>query len=107
LKLINYQPPDFVTAGINRTSVILFGYKPFEDMSKDEKIRACYQHACLKWVMHEKMTNQTLRERFRLSEKKAANISQLIAIAMDAKMIKADESSSGSKKYAKYIPIWA
>lgn len=100
-------PPDFVTSGVNRTSVIIFGYKSFDEMSRDERIRACYQHACLKRVMNETMTNQTLRERFRLSEKKAANISQLIAMAIDAKMIKTDDSSGGSRKYAKYIPVWA
>jgi len=99
--------PDFITSGINRTSVILFGYKPFDEMSKDERIRACYQHACLKWVMHDTMTNQTLRERFNLPERKAANISQLIALAIETKMIKVDDSTGESKKYAKYIPIWA
>jgi len=53
------------------------------------------------------MTNQTLRERFHLSETKVASISQVIAAAMDAKLIKLDEKAGGSRKFARYLPFWA
>ena len=39
---------------------------------KEKKIRACYQHACLKWVSEMKMTNQSLRERFKIEDQNGA-----------------------------------
>jgi predicted HTH transcriptional regulator len=98
--------PDF-RAGLRRTSVIIFGPKPFEEMDRDDRTRACYQHSALKWVMSERMTNQTLRERFHLPESKAASVSQVIAAAIEAKLIKADEKAGASRKYARYLPFWA
>jgi predicted HTH transcriptional regulator len=38
--------------------------------------------------MNEKMTHQSLRERFRLPEQKAASVSRAIRDAMDANKIK-------------------
>jgi len=47
-------------------------------MDRNDRVRACYQHSALKWVMSERMTNQSLRERFHLGEDKAAVTSQVI-----------------------------
>lgn len=57
--------------------------------------------------MNETMTNQSLRERFKLSEKKSVIVSQIIAKTLGSKKIKLDENVLKSKKYAKYIPYWA
>ena len=98
--------PDFRT-GIRRTSVIIYGPKRFEEMDRNDRVRSCYQHCALKWVMSERMTNQSLRERFHLPENKAAVVSQVIAVTIEAGLIKADESVGGSRKYARYLPFWA
>ncbi len=98
--------PDF-RAGLHRTIVTIFGPRLFDEMDRDDRIRACYQHCALKWVMTERMTNQSLRERFRLPENKSATVSQVIAAATDAKLIKPDERVGGSRKYARYLPFWA
>jgi len=98
--------PDF-RAGLRRTIVTIFGPKPFDEMDREDRIRACYQHCALKWVMSERMTNQTLRERFHLPESKVASVSQVIAAAIEAKMIKADEKMGASRKFARYLPFWA
>lgn len=98
--------PDF-RAGLRRTIVTLFGPKPFDEMDREDRTRACYQHCALKWVMSERMTNQTLRERFHLPESKVASVSQVIAAAIEAKRIKADEKVGGSRKFARYLPFWA
>lgn len=74
--------PDFRSAH-RRTIVTIYGPKDFEDMDRDDRIRACYQHCVLKWVMSERMTNQSLRERFHLPESKSASVSQVIAAAID------------------------
>lgn len=100
-------PAPAFRVGLKRTIVVIFGLKSFEDMDRDDRVRACYQHCALKWVMSERMTNQTLRERFHLPETKVASISQVISAATDAKMIKLDEKAGGSRKFARYLPFWA
>lgn len=98
--------PDF-RSGHCRTIVTIFGPRDFEDMNRDDRIRACYQHCVLKWVMFERMTNQTLRLRFRLPESKSASVSQVIAATTEARLVKLDEKVGGSKKFARYLPFWA
>jgi predicted HTH transcriptional regulator len=98
--------PDIRTSHL-RTVVVIFGPRDFEDMDRDDRIRACYQHCCLKWVMNERMTNQSLRDRFHLPEAKSASVSQVIAAAIENGVVKADEKVGGSRKYARYLPFWA
>lgn len=90
-----------------RTSVALAGPKPFEKMGRDDRIRACYQHAGLKRVMNDFMTNQSLRERFKLPDTKSAIVSQVITATAHEGLIKADESTLKSRKLRRYLPYWA
>lgn len=73
--------PDF-RVGEVRTSVVLFAHKDFEQMDKSDRIRATYQHCCLRYVMNEKMTNQSLRERFKLPEKKPSRYHEPFVILL-------------------------
>ena len=98
--------PDF-RAAHRRTVAIIFGPKKLEGMDRDDRMRACYQHCVLKWVMAQRMTNQTLRDRFKLPENKSAIVSQIISAALDAKLIKLDQAVGASRKYARYLPFWA
>ncbi len=98
--------PDF-RVGEKRTSVVLFGHKDFEDMDRTDRIRATYQHCCLRYVMNEKMTNQSLRERFRLSEKKTESVSRAIRDTVDAGKIKLADPEQTSLRYRNYVPFWA
>lgn len=98
--------PEF-RADLGRTTVVVHGLRDFEDMTRDDRIRACYQHCVLKWVTSERMTNETLRQRFGLGKSKASAVSQIIAASVEAGWIKADESVGASKKYARYLPHWA
>lgn len=43
-------PPGF-------TRTVLFAHKPLAAMSSADRIRACYLHACLRYVTREDMTN--------------------------------------------------
>ena len=72
-----------------------------------DKIRACYQHSCLKYVSNEKMTNQSLRDRFKIEDQNAAIASRIIRDSLEEAVIKEDDPESKSRKYASYIPIWA
>lgn len=105
-ELYQLPAPDF-RSGHRRTVVTIFGLKPFEEMDRSDRVRACYQHCALKWVMAERMTNQSLRDRFRLAEDKAAIASQIISASIEAGLIKADESVGTSRKFARYLPFWA
>lgn len=55
-------PPGF-------TRSVLFAHKEFKDMDRDERVRACYLHACLRRVQRDFLTNSSLRERFGIEEK--------------------------------------
>lgn len=103
-----YQlPPINVIVAENRTRITMYSYKSLNDLDKKEKIRACYQHACLKYVSNEKMTNQSLRERFKIEDQNAAIASRIIRDALEDGVIKEDDPESKSRKYASYIPKWA
>jgi ATP-dependent DNA helicase RecG len=98
--------PDF-RVGDTRTTAVLFAHQDFANMSKTDRIRACYQHCCLLYVSNQRMSNQTLRERFRLSDSQVATVSLIIGATKEAGLIKADESESTSTRYARYLPFWA
>ena len=98
--------PDF-RVGERRTSAVLFAHMGIDEMARNDRIRACYQHCCLRYVMNKKMTNQSLRERFKLPEDKVATVSQIIAATLGAKKIKFADSTQTSTRYRSYVPFWA
>jgi len=55
--------------------------------------------------MNEKMTNQSLRERFKFPDSKAATVSQIIAAALDAGKIKVADHSHTSTRYRNDEPF--
>jgi len=87
------------------TRAILFAHKDLKDLSRPDRIRACYLHACLCYVIHRKMTNATLRERFGIAEKNAAVVSRLLKEAVDDGKIVISDSSSG-RRHRAYLPFW-
>lgn len=87
--------------------VILYAYKSLKEMAKDDKVRACYQHCCLKYVSSDFMTNQSLRQRFQIEEKNYSTASRIIGETIKAGFVKDYDPDNKSKKYARYIPIWA
>ncbi len=90
-----------------RTTVTLFAYKKYADMNKEERIQACYQHACLKYVTSEKMTNQTLRDRMGIEKQNYPMASRIIKDAIDAGKIKEEKSENLNRRNRGYIPYWA
>lgn len=97
--------PAFEIAGDN-TRAVLFSHRTLTQMDKEEKIRACYQHACLKYVSREAMTNSTVRKRFGIEDQNIAQASRLIKDAVtDHKILAYDETAA--PKLMRYIPWWA
>lgn len=88
------------------TRAVLFSHIPFSDMEREDRIRACYLHACLQNVQRKYMTNSSLRERFGLDESKGAQVSRVINATIETGLIKR-VGASESKKDAKYWPYWS
>ena len=75
-------------------------------MDKAERVRACYLHACLKWVMRDYLTNTSLRERFGVQEKNKAIISRCIREAIEKGAIRPFDEGA-ARKLMKYVPFWS
>jgi len=88
------------------TKATLFSHKTLKKMDRADRVRACYLHACLRFVQRDPMTNTSLRERFGIEEHNASTASRIIKEAMEDNLIKAYDPTQG-RKYAKYIPYWA
>lgn len=88
------------------TKVTLFSEIPYTNLSAEERLWACYLHACIKYVQGEQLTNSSLRIRFGLKESSSGSVSRLIKEAVDAKYIKPLDPET-APRYMKYIPIWA
>ena len=84
-----------------------FKIHEFMYMDKKDKIRACYQRACLRYVSNDQMTNTSLRKRFSIEDKNYSVASRIIADTMNAGLVKPHDPESTSRKHAKYVPFWA
>jgi predicted HTH transcriptional regulator len=93
-----------VPPGFMRT--VLFAHRPLAQMTKADRVRACYLHACLKYVSREPMTNATLRERLGISDKNAAAASRILGEAVDAQVIVIEDKEVGAR-VRRYLPYWA
>jgi predicted HTH transcriptional regulator len=98
--------PEFIK-GDNYTKVFIYAKKTFAQMTKEDKIRACYQHCCLKYMEREQMTNQSFRKRMGIEEENTAMVSRIIKETVNSGLIKRFNPNNISKKHSKYIPFWA
>ncbi|MDR3095245.1 MAG: hypothetical protein LBU62_11495, partial [Bacteroidales bacterium] len=101
-----YLPaPEFIK-GDDYTKVFIYPKKTFAQMTKDDRIRACYQHCCLKYMVKEQMTNQSFRERMGIEEKNYSMVSRIIKETINTKLIKEFAPDNQSRKFKSYIPYW-
>lgn len=105
-ELMQLPAPEFLT-GHKRTIVVIHGPRSFHDMNGSDRVRACYQHCVLQYVLRRQMTNQSLRQRFGLPEGSSNTVSQIITATIEQKLIKNDPNAPDSRRYARYIPAWA
>ncbi len=103
-ELYQLPAPVFETTDDN-TRAILFSHKSFSDMNREDRIRACYQHSCLKYVSRQYMTNTSLRERFGIKEQNSAMASRIIKDTVEKNLIHLSDPEA-SRKYTKYVPYW-
>lgn len=90
----------------DHTRAVLFAHREFRDMDKEDRIRACYLHCCLKYVNREAMNNASLRERLGIDVKNSAMVSRLIKQADATGLIRPYDPEAGSKAM-RYVPWWA
>ena len=106
VELYQLPPPDFTVTSQAMTAT-LYGHQKLQSMEKTDRIRACYQHACLKYVSRAPMMNATLRERLNIASKNSAKASRIIGETVEAGLIKPSDPDNQSRRHKKYVPYWA
>lgn len=103
IELHQLPAPDFRAEG-GFVRVKLLAPRRFAEMKPDERMRACYQHACLKYVVGERMKNSTLCKRFGIDSKNASQASMVIKQALGKGLIK---RADPARPRTGYFPFWA
>lgn len=99
-------PPPLFQAVESSTVVTVYGERTFAAMAKEDRIRACYQHASLKFEGGSLMSNATLRARFGLTDRQYPQVSTVIRETIDVGLVRPlDEDQA--KRTARYVPWWA
>lgn len=88
------------------TRTVLFAHKPLAAMDKADRVRACYLHACLRYVTRQAMTNASLRQRLGIDDKNIASASRILGEAVDAGLIVIADPAAGTR-IRSYLPFWA
>ena len=97
--------PSFETPEAS-TRVVLFSHTAYKNMDSRDRVRACYLHACLRYVQRDPMTNASLRERFGIAPENSAMVTRVIKEAIAEKLVKPFDPDQG-RRHAKYLPFWA
>lgn len=99
-------PPPLFQVVEDSFVVTLFGDRPFSAMTKEERLRACYLHASLKFESGSRMSNGSLRARFGLTDRQYPQVSIVIRDAIEANLIRPQDEDQ-AKRNARYVPFWA
>ena len=105
IELFQLPAPEF-TVTDSHTKATLFAPRALADMAAEDRIRACYQHACLRYVSNEQMMNASLRDRLGVEQRNYAMVSRIIRDTVDAGLVRPVDPDT-SKRYMKYVPFWA
>lgn len=97
-------PPPLLRADENSMQVVLYAPRSFAEMTQDERVRACYFHAALKYISGDKMKNLTLCSRLGIDPKNAAQATGVINKTLRAGLIRVADPDHPR---AGYIPHWA
>jgi predicted HTH transcriptional regulator len=106
IEVFQLPAPKFIREA-DYTKVIMYAYKSLAKMDRDDKVRACYQHCCLQHVSNQFTNNQSVRQRFNISQSNYPMASRIISDTITAGLIKPTDPQSNSRKHAAYIPFWA
>ena len=93
-------------SGDDYTRITLYPKKKVSEMTREERIQVCYQHACLLYEDGKSIGNQSVRERFSLNTKQSAMASRILADTLESGLIKVENPETESKRYTSYIPFY-
>ena len=97
---------DVYSDGGGSTKVSLLAYAPYATMDANERVMACYWHACLCQMSNTAMGNQSLRARFGPEGPSPSSVSRLIRETIDRGLIKPVDPTS-APRFMRYVPAWA
>lgn len=97
-------PPLLLRAEENSMQAVLYGPRGFADMTPEERVRACYFHAVLKFLSGDKMKNASLCARLGIAAKNAAQATAVINKTLEAGLIRVADPDHPR---AGYVPHWA
>jgi len=97
-------PPLLLRAEENSMQAVLYGPRSFADMTPEERVRACYFHAVLKFLSGDKMKNASLCARLGIASKNAAQATSVINRTLEAGLIRVADPDHPR---AGYVPHWA
>jgi ATP-dependent DNA helicase RecG len=103
---VHQLPAPLVESTENHTRVILFAHRDLKEMDRADRVRAVYLHACLRRVIHQTVTNTSVRERFGIEPRNSAKASRLLKEAVEDEMI-VPRDPGAARKLMEYVPIWA
>ena len=97
-------PPLLLRAEKNSMQAVLYAPRSFADMTPEERMRACYFHAVLKYLSGDKMKNASLCARLGIALKNAAQATAVINKTLEAGLIRVADPDHPR---AGYVPHWA
>lgn len=100
---LNQLPAPAFSAEDDFMRATLFSARTLRDMTREDKIRATYYHAVIRYITDGYMENNTLRERFGIAKDNYPTASNIIRMTIDAGFIKNRDADSATK----YVPYWA
>ncbi len=103
VELAHLPAPRF-EARLDNTIVTLYGPRPFDEMSREDRSRAVYLHACLQYVNGLDISNATIRDRFQVPD--PSKVSRLLNEGVKAGRLRLLDPEVGFKS-RRYVPYWA
>ncbi|MBU6463434.1 MAG: transcriptional regulator [Bradyrhizobium sp.] len=87
------------------TVAVIYGRQSFAAMSKEARIRACYQHACLRHETNAPMSNASFRKRLGMPDSQYPQASSVIRDAIEGGWIRPLNEDQPNRN-ARYVPFY-
>ena len=84
---VHQLPAPIFEVANTSTRCVLFAPKILDEMGPEERVMACYWHACLRYVTNQPTNNRSMRERFNIPDRQTSRASKLLREAIDAGLI--------------------
>jgi len=88
------------------TKVTLFAKAKFLDMTIEDRVWACYLHASIMHLRNSRISNATLRARFKEEDLTKVQVSRLLSKTVEAGLIRVFDPNVGARGVT-YVPFWA